>query len=208
MSLLHQDNSRDIDDAAHGDEYTRGTGYVGWASVAATILVVFAVAVYVLLTQKPPVASGEIVQVWAYPNHVVTSGLDASGAPMPRKSFDQVLVFARIKLRNQSKIPLVLEDVLANLKQSDGILSISAGSTGQFDEVFLAYPELAALHSNALSPHATIEPEQNVEGTAFWIFLLSRQEWEARKDLNFTFKFQYQDNLVLTPHTAVKAFPQ
>ncbi len=208
MSLFHYDNSKDIDDATSGEDLTRDTSHFGLASVAATLLVVFAVAVYVLLTQKPPVASGEIVQVWAYPNHVVTSGRDANGAPMARKSFDQVLVFARIKLRNQSKIPLVLENVLANLKQSDGILSISAGSTGQFDEVFLAYPELAALHSNALSPHATIEPEQNVEGTAFWIFLMSRQEWEARKDLNFTFKFQYQDDLVLTPHTAVAAVPQ
>jgi len=208
MSLFHYDNSKDIDDATSGEDLTRDTSHFGLASVAATLLVVFAVAVYVLLTQKPPVASGEIVQVWAYPNHVVTSGRDANGAPMARKSFDQVLVFARIKLRNQSKIPLVLENALANLKQSDGILSISAGSTGQFDEVFLAYPELAALHSNALSPHATIEPEQNVEGTAFWIFLMSRQEWEARKDLNFTFKFQYQDDLVLTPHTAVAAVPQ
>lgn len=208
MSLFHYDNSKDIDDATSGEDLTRDTSHFGLASVAATLLVVFAVAVYVLLTQKPPVASGEIVQIWAYPNHVVTSGRDANGAPMARKSFDQVLVFARIKLRNQSKIPLVLENALANLKQSDGILSISAGSTGQFDEVFLAYPELAALHSNALSPHATIEPEQNVEGTAFWIFLMSRQEWEARKDLNFTFKFQYQDDLVLTPHTAVAAVPQ
>jgi hypothetical protein len=32
---------------------------------------------------------------------------------------------------------------------------------------------------------------------------MSRQEWEARKDLNFTFRFQYQDNLALAPHAAV-----
>ena len=192
-----------MDDAARGEEFTRGSGHAVWASVAATVLVVIAVAVYVLITQKPPVAGGEIVQVWAHPNHVVTSGFDANGRPMPRQSFDQVLVFARVKLINKSKNQLILQDVLANLKQADGILSVSAGSTGQYDEVFLAYPELAALHSNALSPRATLEPGQSVEGTAFWIFRMSRQEWEARKDLNFTFRFQYQDNLVLAPHTAV-----
>jgi len=203
MSLLHQESPKDMDGAARGEEFTRGSGHVVWSIIAATLLVVIALALYVLATQKPPVASGEIVQVWAHPNHVVTSGFDASGQPMPRQSFDQVLVFARIKLLNRSKNPLILEDVLANLRQADGILSVSAGSTGQFDEVFLAYPELAARRSNAFSPRATLEPGQSVEGTAFWIFRMSRQEWEARQDLNFTFRFQYQDNLVLAPHTTV-----
>jgi hypothetical protein len=32
---------------------------------------------------------------------------------------------------------------------------------------------------------------------------LTKQEWDARKDLNFTFKFQYQNSVTLAPHTAV-----
>jgi hypothetical protein len=202
MSLLHQDSPQEIDDAARGEEF-RGTSHVLWSSLLATVLVAVAVAFYVLAGHKPPVASGEIVQVWAHPNHVVTSGLDANGEPMAKESFDQVLVFARVKLHNESKNPLVLEDVLANARLADGILSVSAGSAGQFDEVFLAYPELAALHSHAFSPRATLAPGQSVEGTAFWVFRRSKQEWDARQDLNFTFKFQYQANLVLAPHTAV-----
>jgi hypothetical protein len=203
MSLLHQESRDESDDAARGESFTRGTSHVAWASVVATLLVAVAVAVYVLTTQTPPVARGEIVQVWAHPNHVVTSGLDANGESMPKESFDQVLVFARIKLLNQSKNPLVLEDVLANIRQGDGILSVSAGSTSQYEEVFLAYPELAALHSNGFLPRATLAPGQSVEGTAFWVFRMSRQEWDARQDLNFTFRFQYQANLMLAPHNAV-----
>jgi hypothetical protein len=42
-----------------------------------------------------------------------------------------------------------------------------------------------------------------MEGNVFWILRMSRQEWDARRDLNFTFRFQYQANLVLAPHTAV-----
>jgi hypothetical protein len=203
MSLLHQESPLDIDDAARGEEFTRGTSHLVWAGAAAALLVTVALALYVLATQKPPVVSGEIVQVWAHPNHVVTSGLDANGESMAKQSFDQVLVIARVKLHNQSKSPLLLEDVLANLNQADGILSVSAGSSGQYGEVFLAYPELAALHSNPLSPHATLEPGQSMEGDVFWIFRVSKQEWDARKDLSFTFRFQYQANLVLAPHTAV-----
>jgi len=203
MSLLHQESPQDIDDAARGEEFTKGTTHVVWAGAAATLLVAVALAFYVLATHKPPVVSGEIVQVWAHPNHVVTSGFDANGDPMPKESFDQVLVCARVKLRSQSKSPLILEDVLANLRQADGILSVSAGSTGQYEQVFLAFPELASHHSNPLSPRSTLEPGQSMEGDVFWIFRMSKQEWDARRDLNFTFKFQYQANLVLTPHTAV-----
>jgi hypothetical protein len=203
MSLLHQQHPQDIDDAARGEELTRGTGHMVRAGVIAAVVVTIALALFVLSTQNPPVANGEIVQVWAHPNHVVTSGFDANGQPMPKQSFDQVLIFARVKLLNRSKSPLVLQDVLANLKQSDGILSVSAGSVSQYDEVFIAYPELAKMHDSAFSTHTTLEPGQSVEGTVFWIFRMTRQEWEARKDLNFTFRFQYQDNLVLTPQTAV-----
>ena len=42
-----------------------------------------------------------------------------------------------------------------------------------------------------------------MDGTAFWAVRLTKQEWEARKGLDFTFKFQYQSNLVLAPPTAV-----
>jgi len=83
------------------------------------------------------------------------------------------------------------------------ILSVSAGSAAQYEEVFLAYPEVAAMRSNVLRPQMTIAPGQNVEGTAFWVVRMTKQEWEARKDLSFTFKFQYQPSLVLTPHTAI-----
>jgi hypothetical protein len=203
MSLLNQQSPQDIDDAARGEEFTRGTSHLVLTGVIAAVLVTIVIAFVVLATQKPPVVKGEIVQVWAHPNHVVTSGFDANGDPIARQSFDQVLIFARVKLVNQSKNPLVLEDVLTNLSLADGILSVSAGTTGQYDQVFLAYPELTVPHSNPLSPHATIEPGQSVEGTIFWIIRMSRQEWEARKDLNFTFRFQYQANLVLAPLTAV-----
>jgi hypothetical protein len=203
MSLLQQDYLDEIDDAAQGEAFTKGSSHVIWAALIAVVLVTVAIAVYVLAGEKPPVASGEILQVWAHPRHVVTSGIDANGASMAQDSFDQVLVFAHVKLRNQSKVPLYLEDVLANAKLGDGTLSVSAGSAAQYEEVFLAYPELAALHSNVFAPRTTIAPGQSMDGTAFWVFRRTKQEWDARKDLNFAFRFQYQSSLVLAPHSAV-----
>jgi hypothetical protein len=203
MSLLHQESPDDIDDAARGEAFTKGSSHVVWASLIATVVVTIAIAVYVVAGEKRPVASGEIVQVWAHPRHVETSGYDANGASMAKESFDQVLIFAHVKLHNQSKVPLFLEDVLANATLGEGIVSISAGSAAQYEEVFVAYPELASLHANALSPRTTIAPGESVDGTAFWATRLTRQAWDARKSLNFTFRFQYQANLVLAPHNAV-----
>jgi hypothetical protein len=203
MSLLHQETPEEIDDVARGEEFTKGSSHVVLAGLIAAVLVSAAIALYMWAGETPPVASGEIVQVWAHPAHVETSGFDAAGAPMPKMSFEEVLVFAHIKLRNESKVPIYLQDVQTDTKLADGILSVSAGDAAQYAEVFVAYPELAALHAKALTLRTTIAPGESLDGNAFWVLRLSRQEWDARKDLNFTCKFQYQSSLVLAPHTAV-----
>ena len=219
MSLLHQKSQEEIDSAVLGEEFTKGSSHVVLAGVIAAVLVTVAVTIVVLASHKPPVASGEIVQVWAYPEHGQTSGIDANGDAMAKESFDQVLLFAHVKLHNQSKVPLIVQDVLANVRLADGIpLSVSAGSMAQFEEAFLAYPKLNASHGKPLARHMVLDPGQSVDGTAFWVFRLTRQQWDARKDwlpdpnhsdpgsksgLNFTFSIQYQQDLVLAPQTAV-----
>jgi hypothetical protein len=203
MSLLQQESGNETGDAAIGEEITKGSSHIIAAGIVAAVLVTIAIAIFVLAGEKKPVVSGEIVQVWAHPRHVETSGIDASGEAMAKESFDEVLVFAHVKLHNECKHPLVMQDVLANVKQGDGILSVSAGSTTQYDEVFLAYPEIAAYRANSLSPRVILDPGQSVDGTVFWAMRLNKQEWDARKELNFTFRFQYQPSVVLAPHNAV-----
>jgi hypothetical protein len=203
MSLLQQESGNEAGDAARGEEITKGSSHMIATGIVAAVLVTIAIAIFLLAGEKKPVVSGEIVQVWAHPRHVETSGIDANGEAMAKESFDEVLVFAHVKLHNESRNSLVMQDVLANVKQADGILSVSAGSTIQYDEVFLAYPEIAALRANALSPRVILDPGQSVGGTVFWAIRLSKQEWDARKELNFTFRFQYQPSLVLAPHNAV-----
>jgi hypothetical protein len=202
MSLLQQ-GSPVLDDAARGEELTKGSSHLITASIVATVLVSIAIAVYVLAGQKPPASAGEIEQVWAHPLHTETSGLDASGAPMPKESFDQVLVFARVKLKNQSNEPLFLYQILTNATLDDGIHSSYAATPSSYERVFLAYPELAALHGNGLSQEATLDPGQTIEGTFVSSFKLTKAQWDARKDLNFTFAFKYQPSLVLTPHSPI-----
>lgn len=203
MSLLQRESSDKADDAARGESFTKGSGHLVWASVAATVVVTIAIAIYVIAGQKPPAVSGEIVAVWAHPQHTETSGLDANGAPMVKESFDQVLVFAEVRLHNQSKIPLYLLNVLTNATLDDGIHTSYAASQSDYDRVFIAYPGMPVPHGPALPINLTLDPGQSVDGTFVSSFRLTKQQWDARKNLSFSFSFRYQPSLVLTPKTNV-----
>jgi hypothetical protein len=204
MSLLHQD-SAEPDNAALGEEYAKGTSPIVWATVVAIFAVSIAIAFYILAGEKPPAATGEIVAVWAHPQHIETSGFDSNGAPMPKETVDEVFVFTQVKLHNQSDHPLFLQNALTNATLVDGAHSSYAANKGDYDRMFIAYPNLTVPHGPALSPYDTeIDPGQTVEGTFVSAFKgLTKQQWDARKKLDYTFVFRYQPNLVVTPHVAV-----
>jgi hypothetical protein len=188
-----------MDDAARGEEFTKGSSHVVLASVIAAVLVSIAIAIYVIAGQKPPVSSGAIEQVWVHPQHSETSGFDASGAPMVKESFDQVYVFALVKIHNESKQPLFLHNILTNATLSDAIHSSYAATPVDYERVFQAYPKMPVPHGKPMPNEATIDPGQTLEGTIVSTFRVTKQEWDAHKDLNFTFEFRYQPNLVLAP---------
>jgi hypothetical protein len=185
MSLLQQD-SPDLDDAARGEELTKGSSHVLWASILAGVIVSAGIAIYVITGQKPPAATGEIEQIWVHP-----------------QAFDQVYVFALVKLHNQSKNPLFLHNAMTNATMDDGIHSSYAATVSDYNRVFLAYPGIPVPHGKALSPQSTIEPGQTIEGTIVSAFRLSQEQWGARKDLNFSFGIQYQPDLVVAPHVPI-----
>ena len=202
MSLLQQDSS-ELDDAALGEEFTKGSSHVVWASIVAAVVVTAAIAIYVISGQKPPPATGEIEQVWVHQQHTETSGFDANGALMPKETYDQVYVFALLKLHNQSQQPLFLRNAMVNATLPDGIHSSYAATAADYERVFLAYPSMPVPHGKALSPETTINPGQTVEGTIVSAFRLTREQWDARKDLSFTLGLQYQPSLVLAPRTPI-----
>ncbi|HEY1986487.1 MAG TPA: hypothetical protein VGG85_13820 [Terracidiphilus sp.] len=202
MSLLQQ-NSEKMDDAASGEEFTKGSSNVLLPSITAAVLVTIAVFVYVRLGEKPPMATGEVTHVVSHLMHRETAGVDASGAPTPKEVFDQVLVFAHVKLHNQSKQPLFLHQILADATLKDGLLSSYAASAIDYERIFASYPDLAPLHGKPLSYELTLEAGQTVEGDVVSAFRISKPDWDGRKDLAFTFAFRYQPNLKVIPTGAV-----
>jgi hypothetical protein len=197
MSLLRQEPG-ELDDAARGESYTKGTSHLVWASIAAAVVVTVAIAIYVIAGEKPPVAAGQIVDIWAHPMHEVTPAFDASGAGISQDSFDQVLVFTRVRLHNQSKGPLFLHQIMTNITLPDGSVDTSFATTAsQYERIFLAYPSLAQWHNTPLSTEMTLEAGQTAEGTFVSSFRMAKEQWDARKALDFTFGFRYQPNVTV-----------
>ncbi len=199
MSLLKQDRSSDLDDAGRGEELTKGTSHIVWATIVAIIVVTAAVAAYVIGGQKPPVATGQASGVVAHTMHRETSGFDASGAVMPKEEFDQVLVFTHLKLHNQSKDPLFLYQIMTNVTLDDGIHSSYAAIPSDYERLFKAYPDLAALHGKAMALEATLDPGQNLEGDVVSSFRMTKAQFDARKGLDLDVSFRYQPELKVTP---------
>jgi hypothetical protein len=196
MSLLKQDSS-ELDHTAGGEELTKGSSHPIASGVFAAVLVSMAIAGYFIAGLKPPVMTGDIEQVWVHPQHTETSGFDANGAPMPKEEFDQVYVFALVKLHNQSDHPLFLRNMMTNATLDDGIHSSYVATASDYDRVFLAYPDIPVPHGKGLSTQATLAPGETMEGTVVSAFRLNKVQWDARKSLDFTVGIQYQ------PHTPV-----
>jgi hypothetical protein len=204
MSLLHQDIDEGKDDAALGEELTKGTSHVVIAAIVATVVVSAAIAIYVIAGQKPPVARVDVLSVWAHPQHSESSGIDANGAPMLKEEVDQVMVFTRVRIHDQSTYPLFLTNVITNVTLDDGIHSSYAANKVDYDRIFIAYPDLPVPHDQPISPlDTTLQPGQTIEGTVVSAFRLTKAQWDARKKLDFTFSFRYQPNLEVTPHVPV-----
>ena len=192
MSLLQQESRE-----AAGESYTKGTSHVIIATVIAVVLVSAAVTVYVISGEKPPASTGEVLDVWAHPMHSETSGWDANGAAIPKESIDQVLLFTHVKLHNQSKQPIFLHQVLANLTLPDGIHSSYAAMPSDYERLFKAYPDLQQWHATPISPDLTIQPGETRDGTFVCSYRMTKADWETHKGLGYTFNFQYLPALIV-----------
>ena len=202
MSLLQQ-NPSVVETAAPGEELTKGSSHIVWASIIAGILVTIAIAVYVLAGQKPPASTGEVTRAVAHLMHRETAGFDANGAPMPKQEFDQVLLFTHIKLHNQSKEPLFLRQILANITLPDGIHSSYAASPSDYERLFTAYPELVSLHGKSLAIEETIPAGEWLEGDFVSAFRMTKSDWDSRKSIDYGVSFRYQPELKLAPNIQI-----
>jgi hypothetical protein len=170
------------------------------ALVIAAILVTIAIGLYVFLAQKPPVASGEVLATTVYPIHTVLSngGGNQQGMAGSAESYDQLLVLSKVRIRNQTDIPLFLQDIRSSIKLPDGTEQENvAASDNDMNRVFQAYPSLAYLRSPTIGRDLTLTPGQFAEGLVIFNYPITKDQWDKLQTAKVVVSFMHQKNLEL-----------
>jgi hypothetical protein len=167
--------------------------------VIAAIVVSIALGLYVYLGQKPPVAAGEILTMNLYPVHaLVNNGGGSEGMPGQGEYYDQLLILAKIKIRNQTDIPLFLQDIAATIKLPDGSEQVNVtASDKDMDRVFQAYPSLNFLRGESIRRDITLTPGESVQGLTIFNFPITKEQWDTLQSAKVVVSFMHQKNLEL-----------
>jgi hypothetical protein len=169
--------------------------------VIAAIVVSIALGLYVYLGQRPPVASGEVLSSNLYPVHTVinnSGGVSQEGMAGASESYDQLLILTKIKIRNQTDIPLFLQDISSSIKLPDGSEQENvAASNRDMDRVFQAYPSLSYLRADSIPRDITLTPGQSTEGLVVFNYPISKDQWVKLQAAKVVVSFMHQKNLEL-----------
>ena len=179
---------------------------------ASFVLVLLAIGAYVWIKHIPPVHTGRVLSIDVYPIHRELStgpvnGTRTDGLQGQPDIYDQLIVLANVRIRNQTDIPIFLHDMwgIVHLQNDEDQRSLAA-SARDFDKVFIAYPDLKPLRKDPLPRDLTLAPGQQVEGMVIYNFPISKAQWDSRQDLEMRFSFLHQNSLVLDvpPNGATK----
>jgi hypothetical protein len=166
--------------------------------VIATIVVTIALGLYVYLGQKPPVATGEVLASTVYPVHTsINNGAGGTdGMAGSSESYDQVIVLTKVRIRNQTDIPLFVQDIGSAIKLPDGSQQTNvAASDNDANRVFQAYPSLSYLRADPIPRDITLSPGQAAEGLAIFNYPISKEQWDTLQTAKVVVQFMHQKNL-------------
>jgi hypothetical protein len=169
--------------------------------VIAAIVVSIALGLYVYLGQRPPVAAGEILTMNLYPVHTLINnggGGGAEGMVGTGEYYDQMLILAKVRVRNQTDIPLFMQDISATIKLPDGSEQVNVtASDKDMDRVFLAYPSLSYLRADSIRRDMTLTPGQSVQGLTIFNFPIAKEQWDTLQTAKVVVSFLHHKNLEL-----------
>ena len=171
------------------------------AVIAASVATLLAATLWVV-AHRPPVVEGSVTRLWIHPMHGTFPRKDAAGVVQAPETFDQVLVLAQIHLHNRSSQAVILSHLLTNLQLPDGEDSSYAATATDYDRIFVAYPELAALRTQPLVPDTVIAPGASIDGMIVSSFQLSAARWKQQSGMNFEIDLKMHPALMLKPTVA------
>jgi hypothetical protein len=179
-------------------EDTRSANNAWLTVIAAFVIVSLAIGAYFYINDKPPVHAGQVLSLDIYPIHRdLSNGPGTEGLQGQAETYDEVIVFANVRIENHTNIPLFLQDMWAILDLPDGPERSTAASQSDFDKVFIAYPDVQKFRKDPLPRDLTLQPGQKVEGLMVFHYDIPKAQWDARTDLAIHVTFQHQNSLII-----------
>ncbi|MBV8629400.1 MAG: hypothetical protein JOZ83_00645, partial [Silvibacterium sp.] len=152
------------------------------AAAATVVLVLLAIGAYLWIHSIPPVHTGQVLSVDIYPIHRELStgpvnGSKTDGLQGQPDIYDQLIVLANVRIKNQTDIPIFLHDMwgVVHLPNDEEQRSLAASSR-DFDKLFIAYPDLKPLRKDPLPRDLTLAPGQQAEGMVIYNFPISKAQ--------------------------------
>jgi len=152
--------------------------------VIALVVVAIVVGVIAFLFRPKPTAQGGIDAVFFSEPEGMTNGM----------------VLLQVTLRNVGNRTLYIKAIKANLK-TDQELSDDAASPTDYDRYFMAYSDLKEHSTQPLVVEMKVPPGAEQKGTVLVSFPVTKEQFDARKDLNITIEPYDQDLIVLREKT-------
>lgn len=167
--------------------------------VLAVIVVCLVIAAFVYFGRSRPAANGEVARISVFPVHTtIHGGLGTAGMAGQDENYDQILVFALVRVRNLTQSPINIDDLWAVVTLPNGETRRSlASSENDFGRVFAAYPQLTPLRMDPLRRHTIIQPGEGADGLVVFNYPFGRDQWDARKSFEVTVSFANARELIL-----------
>jgi hypothetical protein len=166
--------------------------------IIAVVVVLGAIAAYVYFGRAPEPYQGKILGVNVYPIHRdLSQPTTAEGVGGQNETYDEILIFANVSVKNTAKIPLHLQDMWATVNLPDENERSTAVSKSDFNKVFLAYPETKQYQKPPLPRDVTLQPGQQVQGLVIFNYQMNQKQWESATGMNVALGFVDQNPLVM-----------
>jgi hypothetical protein len=166
--------------------------------IAAILIPAAVIAGYVWFNREPIPYTGQVVSVNAYPIHRdLTSKTTTQGIGGQNETYDEVIVLADVRVKDVAKIPLFLQDISATANLPDESDTSTAASAPDFQNVFLAYPDLKQYQKAPLPRDLTLQPGQEAEGQMVFNYEINQAQWNSRTGMDINLSFLHHPPLVL-----------
>jgi hypothetical protein len=165
----------------------------------ALVLVLIAIAAYVMMNRVAPTAEGDISAVWLY--QPLPAQMPNSTLPPPNNG---LIALVPVRVRNVSTKPLSVQELTAVLRLGDTDYKSYAASPSDFDKVFQYYPDLSPNRKPIFLVHSQIPPGGELQGLAVFNFALTEDQWSQASTFFVDVTF---DTTPYVLHLAWPTFP-